>query len=58
MYTVAMEEEELSLIPLAFAYRFFFILLLNMVKLFATLEEAFNVEMGWGKLNRVGRFAS
>jgi biofilm PGA synthesis N-glycosyltransferase PgaC len=51
--TVSMEEESLSLVPFAFAYRFFFILFLDVVKMFAALEELFNLGMGWEKLRRV-----
>jgi poly-beta-1,6 N-acetyl-D-glucosamine synthase len=53
--TVGMEEEQLSLVPYALIYRFFFILLVDMVKLCSTLEEALNLKMSWGKLERVGR---
>jgi len=51
--TVSMEEESLSLVPLALVYRFFFILFLDVVKAFAALEELFNLGMGWEKLRRV-----
>ncbi len=51
--TVSMEEESLSLVPLAVVYRFFFILFLDVVKAFAALEEMFNLGMGWEKLRRV-----
>jgi hypothetical protein len=47
-----MEEESLSLVPLAVIYRFFFILFLDVVKTFAALEELFNLGMGWEKLRR------
>jgi len=53
LVTVSMEEEDLSLVPMAFLYRFVFILFLDVVKSFATLEELFRLEMGWGKLQRV-----
>ncbi|MDB4948225.1 MAG: cell wall biosis glycosyltransferase [Gemmatimonadetes bacterium] len=55
LHTVAMEEEDLSLVPLAVVYRFFFILLIDVTKLFATAEEFAKVEMGWGKIERLGR---
>jgi biofilm PGA synthesis N-glycosyltransferase PgaC len=55
LHTVAMEEEDLSLVPLAVAYRFFFILLIDVSKIFATAEELLNIEMTWGKLERMGR---
>jgi cellulose synthase/poly-beta-1,6-N-acetylglucosamine synthase-like glycosyltransferase len=55
LHTVVMEGEDLSLLPLALAYRFFFVLLIDIAKLFATAEEFMNVEMTWGKLERLGR---
>lgn len=55
LYTVAMEEEDLTLVPYAVIYRFFFIAMIDVAKLFATIEEFANVEMTWGKLERVGR---
>jgi hypothetical protein len=38
---------------MALLYRFGFILFLDVVKAFATLEEFFRLDMGWGKLQRV-----
>jgi len=53
LVTVSMEEESLSLVPMALIYRFVFILFLDVVKTFATIEELFKLDMGWGKLQRV-----
>lgn len=53
LVTVSMEEESLSLVPMALIYRFVFILFLDVVKMFATMEEVFRLDMGWGKLERV-----
>jgi cellulose synthase/poly-beta-1,6-N-acetylglucosamine synthase-like glycosyltransferase len=53
LVTVSMEEESLSLVPLAIVYRFFFILFLDVTKTFAALEELFRLGMEWGKLRRV-----
>ena len=55
LHTVAMEEEDLSLVPYAVLYRFFFIVVIDVAKLFATVEEFLNVHMTWGKLERAGR---
>lgn len=55
LHTVAMEEEELSLVPYAVIYRFFFVVLIDVAKLFATAEELLRVRMTWGKLERAGR---
>ena len=55
LHTVAMEEEDLALVPYAVLYRFFFIALIDVAKLFATVEEFLNIRMTWGKLERAGR---
>jgi biofilm PGA synthesis N-glycosyltransferase PgaC len=55
LHTVAMEEEDLSLVPYAVIYRFFFVVLIDVAKLFATVDELLHVKMSWGKLERVGR---
>ena len=38
---------------MALIYRFVFILFLDVVKMFATMEELFRLDMGWGKLERL-----
>jgi poly-beta-1,6 N-acetyl-D-glucosamine synthase len=53
LVTVSMEEESLTLVPMALIYRFVFILFLDVVKMFATMEELFRLDMGWGKLERL-----
>ena len=55
LHAVGMEGEELRLVPYAVAYRFFFIVMIDVAKLGATIEELANVRMTWGKLERVGR---
>ncbi len=55
LYTIVTEEEDLALVPFAIAYRFLFITMIDVAKVFATIEEAANVRMTWGKLARVGR---
>ena len=55
LYTVAMEEEDLSLVPYAVLYRVYFIITVDVAKMFASLEELFKVRMTWGKLERAGR---
>ena len=54
LHTVAMEEEDITLVPLAIPYRFFFITLIDVAKMFATVEEFARVQMTWGKLERKG----
>jgi poly-beta-1,6 N-acetyl-D-glucosamine synthase len=55
LYAVGMEGEDLRLVPYAVAYRFFFISMIDVAKLFATAEEIARVRMTWGKLERAGR---
>lgn len=55
LYSVAIEEEDLGLLPYAVVYRLLFITMIDVAKLLATLEEAANVRMTWGKLARAGR---
>ena len=55
LHTVVMEEEDLALVPFAVIYRFLFITMIDVAKLCATVEEAANVQMTWGKLARAGR---
>jgi biofilm PGA synthesis N-glycosyltransferase PgaC len=55
LYAVGMEGEDLRLVPYSVAYRFFFITMIDVAKLFATAEELVQVRMTWGKLERVGR---
>ncbi len=55
LYCIAVEEEELGLVPYAVAYRAFFSLMIDVAKLLASFEELFGVRMEWGKLNRLGR---
>jgi len=54
LHAVGMEGEDLRLVPYAVAYRFFFIITIDVAKLGATIEELANVRMTWGKLERVG----
>lgn len=55
VHAVVMEKEEWSLVPYAFFYRFFYILIIDVCKVFATLEELVGLDMSWGKLARKGR---
>ena len=55
LHTIGMEEEDLGLVPYAVLYRFFFITMVDVAKLFAAFEEFANVRMSWGKLERAGR---
>ncbi len=55
LYCVAIEEEDISLVPYAVLYRAFFALTVDISKVLATFEEAFKLKMDWGKLERIGR---
>jgi poly-beta-1,6-N-acetyl-D-glucosamine synthase len=55
LYAVGIEGEELRLMPYAVLYRFFFIAMIDVAKVFATVEEVARVQMTWGKLDRAGR---
>jgi hypothetical protein len=55
LYAVGVEGEDLRLVPYAVLYRFMFITMIDVAKLFATVEEVARVQMTWGKLERAGR---
>lgn len=52
---VAMEGEDARLVSFALMYRMTFILLIDLCKVFSTVEEFFGASMTWGKLERLGR---
>lgn len=54
IYCVAVEREEFRLVPYAIIYRLVFILLIDVTKMMATIEEFLGFRMTWGKLQRVG----
>ncbi|MFC2082369.1 glycosyltransferase [Bacteroidota bacterium] len=54
VYCIAAEKEEFRLVPYALIYRLVFILLIDITKAMATVEEFLGLEMGWGKLERQG----
>ncbi|HJT18698.1 MAG TPA: glycosyltransferase [Thermoanaerobaculia bacterium] len=55
LYAILMEREDLTLVFYSIFYRFFYILIIDVCKLFATLEELVGLDMSWGKLARKGR---
>ena len=55
LFMIMMEEEDLRLAPYAAISRFFFISMIDVSKVLATIEEFLNIEMNWGKLDRAGR---
>ncbi|MFH1195540.1 MAG: glycosyltransferase [bacterium] len=54
LYCVAAEKEEFRLILYSFVYRLIFILIIDITKAMATVEEFLGIQMTWGKLERVG----
>ncbi len=54
LYCIAVEKEDVRLIPYAVVYRLFFILLIDITKCMATIEEFLGMRMTWGKLERIG----
>lgn len=58
LYCVAVEKEEVRLIFYSIFYRLFFILIIDVCKTFATIEEFLGIGMTWGKLERIGAGAN
>ena len=54
-YAIVMEREDLSLVLYSIFYRFFYVMIIDVCKVFATLEELVGLDMSWGKLARKGR---
>src|SRR5687768_7469045 len=55
MHAILMEGEDLTLALYSVLYRFFYVLIIDVTKVFATMEELFGLDMSWGKLARKGR---
>ncbi|QCI28879.1 glycosyltransferase family 2 protein [Caminibacter pacificus] len=54
LYCILITNEKLSLVFYAVFYRLFFITIINIAKIFSTIEEWFGIKMTWGKLERKG----
>lgn len=54
-HAILMEKEDLGLAIYSVFYRIFYILIIDVTKVFATLEELVGLDMSWGKLARKGR---
>jgi biofilm PGA synthesis N-glycosyltransferase PgaC len=54
-HAILMEKEDLGLAIYSIFYRFFYVLIIDVTKVFATLEELVGLDMQWGKLARKGR---
>ena len=55
IYCVSVTKERMKLVLYSIYYRIFFINIINVAKVLATLEEFFGIEMNWGKLERKGK---
>jgi poly-beta-1,6 N-acetyl-D-glucosamine synthase len=55
VHAILMEREDMRLALYSIFYRFFYILIIDVTKVFATLEELVGLDMQWGKLARKGR---
>ncbi len=55
LHCVLIEKERLSYVLYSVPYRLFFILIIDVVKLLATIEEVLGIEMEWGRVERKGR---
>jgi len=55
IFAIALEDESPALVLLAPVYRVAYVLLVDVCKLLATVEDVCGVAMTWGKLERLGR---
>lgn len=55
VHAILMEGEDMRLAFYSIFYRFFYIVIIDVTKVFATLEELVGLDMQWGKLARKGR---
>lgn len=55
VFCVVVEDEDPKLIPYAILFRMFYISIIDVVKVLATLEEWRGTTMTWGKLQREGK---
>ena len=55
IYCVILEKEDISMVAYAPFFRIFYILLIDIAKTFANLEELLGTQMTWGKLEREGK---
>ncbi len=55
MFCIGMEREDMRLTPYSILYRLYFVVMTDVCKVIATIEEFLQVRMDWGKLERAGR---
>ena len=56
VFAVAVEDEQPALIAISPLFRVFYLVVLDVARLFATAEEFARVGMSWDKVSRLGRF--
>jgi hypothetical protein len=54
-YCVIIEKEDTLLIAYALVFRVFYLLVVDVAKIFASIEELAGTKMSWGKLEREGK---
>ncbi len=55
IYCVSVTKERMKLVLYSIYYRIFFINIINIAKVLASIEEFVGIEMTWGKLDRKGK---
>lgn len=55
MFCLSMERESMKLVPYSILYRIYFVVLTDVCKVIASVEELLRIRMSWGKLDRTGR---
>ncbi len=55
IYCVSVTKERMKLVLYSIYYRIFFINIINIAKVLASIEEFLGIEMNWGKLDRKGK---
>lgn len=56
VFCVAVEDEQPALIAISPLFRAFYLVVLDVARLFATVDELAQVRMTWDKVSRLGRF--
>ncbi|HAS84327.1 MAG TPA: glycosyl transferase [Verrucomicrobia bacterium] len=54
MFCLSMERESMKLVPYSIVYRIYFVVLTDVCKVIASVEELLKIQMTWGKLDRTG----
>ena len=55
IYCISVTKERMKLVLYSIYYRIFFINIINIAKVLASIEEFVGIEMNWGKLDRKGK---